>query len=94
MKCANPKCTAEGLYLRSGSLHEIDFIVTGEKGGNDRTIRRKIVWLCPHCSTQFEIETWRPPGQQLQRRNRESAPTSRVPLPRFEMRLAAQRLAS
>jgi hypothetical protein len=94
MKCANPKCNAEGLYLRSGSLHALDFMVAGGQESDRQTISRKIVWLCARCTGQFEIETWRPPGQQLRPRNSESAPLAKSPVARFEKRLAAQRVAS
>jgi hypothetical protein len=77
MKCANPLCNAKGLYLRSGSLHVIDTIV----GGEGQVIQRKIVWLCETCTRLLEVETWRPPGQQLQPRSKSpylqhSAPTT------------------
>jgi hypothetical protein len=94
MKCANPHCNAEGMYLRSGSLHVLDFVAPDDEGSDDREISRKIVWLCGNCTTQFEIETWRPPGQQLRLRNPETPQEARVAPPRIEMRFAAQRLAS
>jgi len=94
MKCANQLCNAEGLYLRSGSLHELDFVVAGGQTADGETIRRKIVWLCAKCSRHFEVETWRPPGQQLQPRIRESAATRTVPTARMKREFAVARLAS
>jgi len=73
MKCANPHCNAEGLYLRSGSLHALDIAVAGADGSGAKAINRRIVWLCGDCTSQFDIETWRPPGQQLRPRSKESA---------------------
>ncbi len=81
MKCANPNCNAEGLYLRSGSLHTLDFVIPGEQLSDDERIGRKIVWLCHKCTVQFEVETWRPPGQQLQPRNREVSHAAKAVAP-------------
>ena len=94
MKCANPHCNAEGMYLRSGSLHVLDFVPAGDQASNDNAISRRIVWLCGKCTTEFEIETWRPPGEQLRPRNGEADSIRGVALPRIKMRRAAQRLAS
>ena len=94
MKCANPHCDAEGMYLRSGSLHVLDFVISDNKGSSGGEISRKIVWLCGKCTTQFEIETWRPPGQQLRPRNRKTAWVAKAAPPRIGMGLAAQHLAS
>lgn len=74
MKCANPLCSAKGLYLRSGSLHMIDSIVGSEQSPERQVIQRKIVWLCETCTRLFEVETWRPPGQQLQPRSQSPYP--------------------
>ena len=67
MKCANPLCRTEALYLRSGTLHSIDCI-EGE------AIRRQIIWLCEICNQQFTVEPWRSPGEQLQRRPKPALP--------------------
>ena len=93
MKCANPNCKAEGLYLRSGSVYTIDYAVADSEGAGP-SVARKIVWLCESCTKRFAVERWRPAGQQLQPRSKESAPLLKMPVPRFEMRLGAQRLAS
>ena len=92
MKCANPNCDSEGLYLRSGSLHTLDFEIADSTESGSEAIGRKIVWLCGKCTNHFEVQPWRPPGQQLQPRNGVSAQTLRNSTPRI--RLAAQRLAS
>ena len=63
MKCANPLCRTEALYLRSGTLHSIDYVEDG-----DHAIRRRIIWLCDSCAQIFAVEPWRLPGEQLQQR--------------------------
>lgn len=65
MKCANRLCSAESLYFRSGSLHAVDCIATGEMTDGAPILRQKVIWLCENCSHLFTIDTWRPPGQQL-----------------------------
>lgn len=60
MRCANPQCNSQSGYLRDGSLFWIDDLsaATGLP-------RRSFIWLCPACTPLFEVQTWRPPGQQL-----------------------------
>ena len=61
--CANPIC---GFNFRSGSLRCID-CREGVRG-KEVEAQRKLVWLCRECSKLWSVETWRPPGQQLRRR--------------------------
>jgi hypothetical protein len=63
MQCANPLCRTESLYFRSGSLHAIERNERDTEEG-----RQHVIWLCGECSLLFVVETWRPPGQQLQAR--------------------------
>ena len=63
MKCANPLCGAEALYLRRGTLHSVDYVEDGEN-----TVKRRIIWLCDSCEQTFAVEPWRLPGEQLQKR--------------------------
>ena len=70
MKCANPLCRTEALYLRSGMLHSIDCVE-----GEERAIRRRIIWLCDACNQQFIIEPWRSPGEQLRHRPKPALPS-------------------
>ena len=58
MRCANSHCSSQSGCLRDGSLYWIDDLCAGLP-------RRSFIWLCPKCTPLFEIETWRPPGQQL-----------------------------
>ncbi len=67
MKCANPLCGFESLYFRSGSLHCIDS--REEARGARAQAPRKLIWLCRECTKLWFVETWRPPGQQLRRRD-------------------------
>jgi hypothetical protein len=71
MKCANPHCQAESLYLRSGTLHSIDYV---EEGNN--AVKRRIIWLCDSCAQLFAVEPWRLPGEQLQQRPKPVLPHS------------------
>lgn len=64
MQCANPLYRAEALYFRSGSLHAIDRFGHGGPGMEGR--EQYVIWLCGECSPRFVVETWRPPGQQVQ----------------------------
>jgi len=70
MKCANPLCQSETLYLRSGTLHSIDCEDEGQ------TIKRRIIWLCDDCRQHFAVEPWRSPGEQLQPRPKPALPQS------------------
>lgn len=63
MNCANAPCQTETMYFRSGSLHCID--CGGENGGKASGSERRMIWLCPECSPQMSVETWRPAGEQL-----------------------------
>lgn len=65
MRCANPGCSAETLYLRSGSIFAADFLAGAENAGECQIIQRRVIWLCHACSGLFAVETWRPPGQQV-----------------------------
>ena len=64
MKCANPACSVETLYLRSGGIYAVD-LLGGAAAGECQIILRRVIWLCDTCSGQFAVETWRPPGEQL-----------------------------
>ena len=65
MRCANPACQVEALYLRGGSIYCIDRELDGTGGIANRG-QRQMIWLCPDCSQTCVVETWRQPGQQLQ----------------------------
>jgi len=68
MRCANPGCRVESLYFRGGSLNWVEVIDPNDPFTAEG-VTQKLIWLCPECSSQFEVQTWRPPGQQIRRRN-------------------------
>jgi len=71
MRCANPGCAAEALYFRSGSLHWVD---ANDSSAESNLPRRQLIWLCAECSRMYVVETWRPAGQQVRRRDPLSSP--------------------
>jgi hypothetical protein len=75
MKCANPHCRTETLYLRSGTLHSIDCV----EGEGEDAISRRIIWLCELCSQVIAVEPWRAPGEQLRPRSKLTSPAAALP---------------
>ena len=65
MKCANPACDAQSLYLRSGAIYHVDFLGGSGNTGECQIIQRRVIWLCDACTRLFAVETWRPPGEQV-----------------------------
>jgi hypothetical protein len=65
MRCANPACGAETLYLRSGGLFEVDYLGESGPAGKCQKGRRRVIWLCDACAGTLAVETWRPPGEQV-----------------------------
>lgn len=72
MKCANPLCSREEHYFRSGTLYSVDYDPP-EYLANGHVARQKVVWLCEICSRNFRVQTWRPPGEQICALNQERA---------------------
>ena len=66
MTCANPACGLQSLYLRSGGIYHVDSPGAPGKAGESRSVQRKVIWLCHACTGQFSVQTWRPPGEQVQ----------------------------
>jgi len=66
MQCANPECLREVKYFRSGSLHYIDCSDFPSKGSR---MERRLIWLCPDCSQEMAVESWRPAGEQIRVRH-------------------------
>ena len=83
MKCANPLCRTEELYLRSGALHSIDI------EDESRKVKRRIIWLCESCKELFSVEPWRSPVEQLQQR-----PKPAIPFPAAEEKYFSRRKIS
>jgi hypothetical protein len=65
MRCANPACSSETLYLRSGRIFAVDFLGGPGNAGECQIIQRRVIWLCDACTGKFAVETWRPPGEQV-----------------------------
>jgi hypothetical protein len=65
MKCADPACGTESLYLRSGGIYAVDFLGWTGDAGECQIIQRRVIWLCDACTGLFAVETWRPPGEQM-----------------------------
>lgn len=65
MRCANPACGVETLYLRSGRIYAVDFLGATGGAGECQIIQRRVIWLCDACTEEFAVETWRPPGEQV-----------------------------
>jgi hypothetical protein len=65
MRCANPACSAETLYLRSGKIYAVDFLGGAGNAGECQIVQRRVIWLCDACAGEFTVETWRPPGEQV-----------------------------
>jgi hypothetical protein len=63
MTCANPACSAESLYLRSGGIFAVDVLDGAGNAGECQIIQRRVIWLCDACPGHFAVETWRPPEQ-------------------------------
>jgi hypothetical protein len=65
MRCANPACDAQTLYLRSGGIFAVDFLGGAGNAGESQVSQRRVIWLCDACTGLFSVETWRPPGEQV-----------------------------
>ena len=46
--CFNPACRKELLYLRQGSVYQWET-------GIERMFRSEFFWLCPNCTSRFEV---------------------------------------
>jgi hypothetical protein len=69
VRCANPKCSKELLYLRDGTLHMLDLEPQADgrfnpNGGPFATRRSlsKFFWLCGDCSKLFIVKRWTASG--------------------------------
>jgi hypothetical protein len=80
MRCANPRCSKELLYLREGSLQllalESD---SGEESKQDdgafamKELRSRFFWLCGECSKTHIVKQWTTSGLVLVLRNQKTA---------------------
>jgi hypothetical protein len=76
MRCANPQCFKELLYLREGSLQLLEF----ESDCDDRSrlddgsfamkpLRSRFFWLCGNCAKTLVVKRWTPSGLVIVLRN-------------------------
>lgn len=59
LECAVSGCGAQEKFLRSGTLHLLDI------PRDDKTVVKRMVWLCDSCSRKYMVQTWRKPGEQI-----------------------------
>ncbi len=80
MRCANPQCSKELLYLREGSLQ----LLSLDSDSDDRPLqddgafamkplRSKFFWLCGECSKTHIVKQWTMSGLVLVLRNQKTA---------------------
>ena len=80
MRCANPHCSKELLYLREGSLQLLEL----ESDSDDQSrqddgafamkpLRSKFFWLCGECSKTQIVKQWTTSGLVLMLRNQRTA---------------------
>jgi hypothetical protein len=80
MRCANPECSKELLYLREGSLQLLEL----ESDSDDQSrqddgafamkpLRSKFFWLCGECSKTHIVKEWTTSGLILMLRNQKTA---------------------
>ena len=79
MRCANPKCAKELLYLREGSVHLLaleqesdDQFLHDDGAFAVKPLRSQFFWLCGECSKTHTVKQWttfrpRPPASQSKR---------------------------
>jgi hypothetical protein len=94
MRCANPECSAELVYLRGGSVQllelEPDLSGSGDQENYEfstHTPPRRFFWLCDACSHSYMVKRWTPVGIVLEPRNGRTSRDS-VP-PRHAIRVKA-----
>jgi hypothetical protein len=80
MRCANPHCSKELLYLREGSLQLLELEPdSGDQSRQDdgsfamKPLRSKFFWLCGECSKTHIIKQWTPSGLFLVPRHKKTA---------------------
>jgi hypothetical protein len=88
MRCANPKCSKELLYLREGSLQllalepDSDNQFSQDDGAfATKPLRSRFFWLCGECSKTHIVKQWTTSGIVLVLRNQEKALPVVPPLP-------------
>lgn len=90
MRCANPQCSTEVLYLRDGSLQllqyepDSDYTLDGEEGAFPmRSLPCRFFWLCEACTRLYVMKQWTARGLVLSLR----APASVISVSSKPMKL-------
>jgi len=80
MRCANPKCSKELLYLREGSLQLLPLEPDSDNQFSQddgafamKPLRSRFFWLCGECSKTHVVKQWTTSGIVLVLRNQEKA---------------------
>jgi hypothetical protein len=80
MRCANPQCSKELLYLREGTLellelesHSGNQFRPDEGGFAMRSLPSKFFWLCGECAKTLMVKRWTTSGLVLVPRNQSAA---------------------
>jgi hypothetical protein len=80
MRCANPHCSKELLYLREGTLQLLELeLNSDERSRQDdgafstKELSGKFIWLCGECSKTHRIKQWTTSGLVLALRNQKTA---------------------
>src|SRR6266568_3959910 len=95
MRCANPECSAELIYLRGGSVQllelEPDLNGSGEAENYEFSTQnppRRFFWLCDVCAHSYLMKRWTPIGVVLEPRNGRTGRSSVPPRPSFRVKAA------
>jgi hypothetical protein len=80
MRCANPQCSKELLYLREGSLQLLALESDSDEESKQddgafamKPRRSRFFWLCGECSKTHIVEQWTTSGLVLALRNQKTA---------------------
>ncbi len=80
MRCANPQCSKELLYLREGRLelfdlesHAGDQLRPDDGAFAMKSLPSKFFWLCGECAKTHVVKRWTTSGLVLVLRNRNTA---------------------
>jgi hypothetical protein len=80
MRCANPQCSKELLYLREGTLNllemesrSVDQFQSDVGAFAMRSVPSKFFWLCGECTKTFILKRWTSAGLVLVLRNQKTA---------------------
>lgn len=76
MRCANPQCSAELVYLRDGSLQLLQYEPDSQQATEYedgafpmRPFPSRFFWLCAECSRVYVMKAWTSLGVVLSLRH-------------------------